>query len=40
VERLLAESGLEVIGVYDAETMAEPREDSERVYYMAREITK
>ena len=40
VERLLTESGLEVLGVLDAETLSEPREDSERVYYIAREITK
>ncbi|MCR4999681.1 MAG: class I SAM-dependent methyltransferase [Lachnospiraceae bacterium] len=40
VERLLQESGLEVLGVLDAETLSEPKEDSERVYYIAREITK
>ncbi|MCR5640633.1 MAG: class I SAM-dependent methyltransferase [Lachnospiraceae bacterium] len=40
VKVLIEESGLEFLGVLDAETMAEPREDSERVYIIAREQTK
>lgn len=40
VEELLELAGLSVVGVYDAFTHREPREDSDRVYFIAKEITK
>ena len=40
VQRLIEESGLRFLAVLDAETLAEPTEDSERVYFIAQEITK
>jgi SAM-dependent methyltransferase len=40
VETLLQKSGLELLEVLDAETLAEPTEETERIYYIAREITK
>ena len=40
VEELLELSGLSVIGIYDAFTHQKPKEDSERVYFVAKEITK
>ena len=40
VKRLLVESGLEVLAVYDAFTHEEPTKESERVYFVAREISK
>ena len=40
VETLLARSGLKLLSVLDAETLAEPTEATERIYYIAQEITK
>lgn len=40
VQHLIEESGLRFLAVLDAETMAEPTADSERVYFIAQEITK
>ena len=40
VETLLARSGLKLLSVLDAETLAEPTEETERIYYIAQEITK
>ena len=40
VEELLELSGLSVIGIYDAFTHQAPKGDSERVYFVAKEITK
>lgn len=37
---LIEEAGMKVEAVYDAFTTAEPHEESERVYIVAREITK
>ena len=40
VKELLKEAGMEVLAVYDAFTKNPPREDSERVYFVAREHGK
>ncbi|MDO5416520.1 MAG: class I SAM-dependent methyltransferase [Lachnospiraceae bacterium] len=40
VRRALAEAGLEFVACYDAFTREAPREDSERVYFIAREHGK
>ncbi len=40
VEALLEQSGLKLLSVLDAETLAEPTEETERIYYIAQEITK
>ena len=40
IRRLLEQAGLRVEAVYDAFTREEPREDSERVYFVARECVK
>ena len=40
VEESLAEAGMELLAVYDAFTREEPKEDSERVYVIAREHGK
>lgn len=40
VKELLAQAGLKVAAVYDAFTRQEPRPDSERIYFVARECTK
>jgi len=40
IKELLQKSGLEVLAVYDAFTFDEPKEDSERVYFVAKEISK
>jgi len=40
VRQLIEESGLRFVSILDAETMAEPREDSQRVYVIAQEMTK
>lgn len=37
VKRLIAEAGMEFVAVYDAFTHDAPREDSERVYFIAKE---
>ena len=40
VKGLLEQVGLEFVAVYDAMTQEPPKEDSERVYFVAREISK
>ncbi len=40
VKELLTESGLELLGVFDAFTKEPPTKKSERLYFVAREITK
>lgn len=40
IKELLERAGLAFVAVYDAFTTEEPREDSERVYYIAKEKTK
>lgn len=40
VGQLIAEAGLELLGVYDACTFNEATADSDRVYFVAREVTK
>lgn len=40
IEKLLKEAGLELLDVYDAFTMEKPKEDSERIYFVAREKGK
>lgn len=40
VKRALAEAGMELVAVYDAFTKNPPKEDSERVYFVARERGK
>ena len=40
IRRLLEAAGMEFIAVYDAFTEEAPREDSERVYFLAREKGK
>ena len=40
IKELLQRAGLEVLAVYDAFTFDEPKEESERVYFVAKEISK
>ena len=40
MQRLIEQSGLEYVTAYDAFTYEEPREDSERIYIIARERGK
>ena len=40
VRRLMEEAGMEFVAVYDAFTREAPREDSERIYFVAREQGK
>jgi len=40
IKELLQKAGLDVLAVYDAFTFNEPKEDSERVYFVAQEISK
>lgn len=40
VEELLCEAGMEVLGVYDVSTHNAPNEESERVYFIAKETTQ
>ncbi len=40
IKQMLEESGMEFVAVYDAMTRQAPTEISERVYFIAREITK
>lgn len=40
IKALIAEAGLELVAVYDAFTQEAPKEESERVYFLARECQK
>ena len=40
VKKLLEQSGLELCGVYDAYTFQPPKSDSQRVYFVAKEVQK
>ena len=40
VKALLSEAGLEFVAVYDAFTFDEPKADSSRIYFVAREKGK
>lgn len=40
VKELILQSGMEFVAVYDAFTTENPTEDSERVYFIAREVRK
>lgn len=40
IKELLEEAGLEVLALYDAFSFQEPHEDSQRLYYIAREVSK
>ena len=40
VRDLLEKAGLEFSGMLDADTMAEPKEDAQRIYFIARECAK
>lgn len=40
IKQLILESGLELVAVYDAFSHEEPNSESERVYFIAREICK
>lgn len=40
IKRLLEQSGLQLSGIYDAYTFEPPRKDSQRIYFVAREVQK
>jgi 2-polyprenyl-3-methyl-5-hydroxy-6-metoxy-1,4-benzoquinol methylase len=40
VKKLLEQSGLELCGIYDAYTFQPPKSDSQRVYFVAKEVQK
>ena len=40
VKKLLKQSGLELCAVYDAYTFEPPKPDSQRIYFVAREVQK
>ncbi|MBR1622537.1 MAG: class I SAM-dependent methyltransferase [Pseudobutyrivibrio sp.] len=40
VEKAIIESGLQLLEVLDVTTMETPKEDSDRLYFIAREVTK
>lgn len=40
VSRLLEKSGLKLLGVYDELSFNEPKEDSQRIYFIAQEVKK
>lgn len=40
IEKLLKESGLQLVGIYDAFTFLPPKEDSQRIHVVAREVMK
>lgn len=40
IKDVIKESGLELLEILDVATMSEPREDSDRLYFIAREVTK
>ncbi len=40
IKKLLKESGMELVSIYHAFSFESPKEDSERIYVVAREVTK
>jgi hypothetical protein len=40
IKTAISESGLELLDVLDVSTMAAPQNDSDRLYFIAREVTK
>ena len=40
IKRLLEQSGLQLSAIYDAYTFEPPRKDSQRIYFVAREVQK
>lgn len=40
IEKAIKDSGLELLEILDVATMAAPKDDSDRLYFIAREVTK